>query len=435
MQATETSAPSNWRDSLFVGYWSARTISLLGTGVTTVVLPILVYQATGSPFLTSLLTAFQVVPYLVFGLAAGVLADRVDRLRLMIACDLACAVLVATIPLAAALGFRNVTHAMVVALAIATAFVWFDAANFGAVPAIVGRERVVTAMSAVWASNTAASVVGPLVAGGLLAWIGVTQSLSFDALSYFVSAIILIAVRGRLLHSDRADALRGTATDSPTRRSVRSEMAEGLQFIWHNRLVRSITASSLGVSIAGGATTGLLVVYASQAFGSGTESGKVAFLFAAAAAGEMLASLTLPRLSKRFRAGQISLAGLAVNFVALICVAVSPSFWPTLVPMIIYEFAYAVVTLNGIVLRQVVTPAALVSRVSTSARIIGWGGRPLGATFGGLLAAGIPVRWVLITASAIPFVALVWGLRSVLLSSPVITGRKETFEEPVANAA
>ncbi|KPM55451.1 hypothetical protein ACG83_08885 [Frankia sp. R43] len=92
------------RDSVFVRFWCARTSSLSGTAVTTVLLPLLVFDPTGSAAWTALLTALGALPYLVFGLVAGTFADRVDRRRLMVGCDLASAGLLASLPLADALG-------------------------------------------------------------------------------------------------------------------------------------------------------------------------------------------------------------------------------------------------------------------------------------------------------------------------------------------
>ncbi len=139
--------PSLLRDRAFLRYFVGETVSLGGTEITLVVLPILVFQLTGSPLQTATLTAIQVLPYLVFGLFAGAVADRVDRRRLMVACDMLNVLLLASIPAASALGILTVPQIYVVAALSATAFVWFDAANFGALPYLVGRDRIVTANS------------------------------------------------------------------------------------------------------------------------------------------------------------------------------------------------------------------------------------------------------------------------------------------------
>jgi MFS family permease len=88
MSRKNASTASLWCDQSFVLYWLGRAISLLGTAITSVVLPILVYRLTASAFLTSLLATLEVLPYICFGLFACALADRTDRRRLMVGCDL-----------------------------------------------------------------------------------------------------------------------------------------------------------------------------------------------------------------------------------------------------------------------------------------------------------------------------------------------------------
>ena len=122
----------------FVRWATAEGVSLVGSAVTTVVLPLVVFEATGSVTQTGVLYAMRVVPYLLFGVIAGPLADQGNRRVLIIGGNLAQGLLVATIPLAQAFGVLTVAQVYVVGLLSATAFVFGDAAVFGAVPALVG---------------------------------------------------------------------------------------------------------------------------------------------------------------------------------------------------------------------------------------------------------------------------------------------------------
>jgi MFS family permease len=166
-----------------------------GSGISGVVLPVLVYQRTGSPALTSLLAAVEVLPYIAFGLLAGAFADRVRRRRLMVGCDLGCAALMATIPVAGAFGRLTIPLVVLVALGAASLFVWFDAASFGAVPALAGPGRVVQAVSGLSAAGSVTGLVAPAVAGGLLALIAPAQPVIVDAASYLISAVLLASIR------------------------------------------------------------------------------------------------------------------------------------------------------------------------------------------------------------------------------------------------
>ncbi len=121
---------------------------MVGSAVTGVVLPLVVYQITGSAAQTGALFAFRVVPYLLFGLVAGPIADGGNRRRLIIGGNLVEGALVATIPIADLFGDLTIAQIYVVALLAATAFVFSDAAVFGAVPVLVGPERLPAANGA-----------------------------------------------------------------------------------------------------------------------------------------------------------------------------------------------------------------------------------------------------------------------------------------------
>ncbi|HYT30378.1 MAG TPA: MFS transporter, partial [Actinomycetota bacterium] len=137
-------------DPDFRRFWSARMVSLAGSSMTYVALPVLVYAMTRSPLLTGVVAGFEAVPYLLLGLVAGALADRWDRRRVMVTADLASAAALGSLPLAAAFGVLTVPHVLIAALLSPTIFVFFDAANFGAVPTLVGRDRIALANAAIW---------------------------------------------------------------------------------------------------------------------------------------------------------------------------------------------------------------------------------------------------------------------------------------------
>ena len=103
-----------WRNQAFVVFWSARTISFAGTGITMVVLPVLVYGMTHSPAWVAALGLIEFVPYLGFGLLAGVVADRMNRKKIMVGCDLVAAFLlipVILVTMAAIIWFYSPEHA------------------------------------------------------------------------------------------------------------------------------------------------------------------------------------------------------------------------------------------------------------------------------------------------------------------------------------
>src|SRR3954454_16203199 len=167
-------------DSQFRLFLGSRLISLAGTSVTLVAFPVVVYGISHSPLLTALVAAFEALPYLLLGLPAGALADRFDRRRVMVVSDLANAAVLASIPLAWWLDVLTVPHLMVAAFLVPALFVFFDAADFGAVPALVGRDRIAAANSALWSTSTVVETSVPLVAGAALAVVSGADLIAID---------------------------------------------------------------------------------------------------------------------------------------------------------------------------------------------------------------------------------------------------------------
>ncbi len=365
----------------FFLFWSAHAISEVGSRITYVVAPILVYQLTGSALGTGVLAGLQAVPYLLFGLVAGAIADRADRRRLMVGSSLLQTVILASIPIASAAGVLRVEQVFVVALLSATLFVWFDAANFGALPLIAGRDRLVEANAAVSGASSLIAVVAPAIAGVLAATIGPANAIGLDAVSYGLSAVALLLIR-----TPFSTRHLEAASVEPVLRRLVADVREGLRFLWGHRLVRSLTLLGFGVSFTGGAVTGLTVVYGVRALGLPDSGVGIGLLFSAAALGSLASSLLLPRLNRRYATGSITLAGLTVAVVAVAALALVTNFVAALVFFAAWGGAQTLVIINGISLRQQVAPDHLQGRVNVSARMIAWGGMPFGAAAGGALA-------------------------------------------------
>lgn len=407
MPGETESAPTRslWRDRSFILFWLGRMVSVAGTTITQTVLPILVFQLTGSALLTSGLYALEVIPYILFGLFAGALADRVNRRRLMVVCDLINAALLASIPLAGAFNLLSVAQIYVVGLLSATAFVWFDAANFGAVPALVGKQQLIAANSAIWSVTSLLTIVIPGPAVLLATSIGAAPTISLDALSYLCSAAALLLIP-RAMQSARAPAdLSGTLIQ----RTV-GDIREGLVFLWRHRLVRTMTLLGFGLSAVGGAVVGLLVVYGVRALGLTSTDPRLGLLFTAGAVGGLLTTVALPRLNRQFAPGKITLTGLCAAVLCLLAVTFAPSFIAGVFTVGLYEAAHTLVVNNGISLRQMVTPDHLQSRVNAAGRMIAWGGTPFGATLGGALAqvADVRLTYLIMAASLAGITLLGW---------------------------
>ena len=365
-------------------FTAARAVAVVGSAISGVALPVLVYGVSGSPFLTSLVAAGQVAPYLVLGLLAGAMADRWPRRRVMLAAQTVCALAMLSVPVADAFGEVGTAHALGVTWLAASAFVWFDAAAFGALPAIVGRDRIAAANHRIWTVTTLLGVGAPALGGAVVTLVGPSRALLLDAGAY-VAAAVLLAMVTAPFGPDRA---------AGPRPRLRADVAEGLRFVWQQPTVRALTLLGVGNSVAGGAVTGLLVVLAAD-LGAGADGAAVGAMVTAVAVGGFCGSLLLPRLSRRLEPVPLAVAGLVAGAVLAGLLAAASSYVVALVLLTAWSTAHTGVVLNGISTRQQLTPDALQARVNTTARMVAWGGSPVGAVAAGVAAgaAGTSVAY------------------------------------------
>ncbi len=348
-----------------------------------IVLPVLVYGLTDSPAAVSSLAVLRAVPYLAFGLLAGAFADRRDRKKMMVVCDSAAALLLATVPAAAILHRLALPQLLVVTLSIGTTFVWFDAANFGSLPTLVDRDQVSTALSLIDSSGTIALLVGPSLAGALMAVMRPAYALGFDAMSYLISALLLALIRRPFSRPEQ---------ERCPRLQIRHDISEGLQYLWRQPVIRTMTLSAFCACLSWGGAFGLLVVYASRALRLTHMDAQLGLLYSAGELGGLVAAIVTPKLIKHLAIERLMTIFLAANAIALVLLSLAPSYGWALPLFCCYELVYVIVLLTGINARQTLTPDHLRSRVNTAARLVAYGGQPIGAVLGGLLAEWLSIR-------------------------------------------
>jgi MFS family permease len=371
----------------FSRYLMARVLSVTGAVVAAVAIPVLVYQLTGSAGWTSAVTAAEALPYLVFGLPAGALADRLDRRKMMVALDFAVAAVLLSVPLAWLAGGLSAVHVVAVAFAAQTAFVFFDAANFGALPALVGKERLTAAYSTLYGRTTVVELVVPGLTGLLVAVVAPAALLAVNALTGVGSALLLRGIAGSMANPR---PVRGAG-------ELVGDVREGLRFLWHEPIVRTLTLVGAAHSVGSGAWMAVLVPFADRVLHVAPRGDvRLAALFSCWGVGAIIASRLSPRLTEWWGQARVALRALRALPLSLlggVFVLVSGHWLLASAAMVYWGVAQAVVVINGITYRQQVCPEELQSRVNTTARMVAWGaGQPLGAFLGGVVAvkAGDP---------------------------------------------
>jgi predicted MFS family arabinose efflux permease len=340
---------------------------------------VLVYRLSGSTVLTAVVTALESAPYLLAGLFAGALADRWNRRRTMVTADLINAVLVGSVPVAHLLGVLTVVQVLIVAFTVQAVYTFFDGANFGALPVLVGRARVAQANSAVWTASSLIELFVPPATGLLLAVLDPASLLTLDALSFAASAF---AVRGIVR------AMSESRDGQPPLRPkvILNDIGDGLRYLIRHAGVRTMTIIGSVQSFAGGGFMALIVVWCDRVLGIGTSGVRFGVVWGVWGIGGLIAALSLPRLLKRMPPAAITLYALPMSALIGVLAPLSPNWVIASLALLVWGSAYVLVLVNAVSYRQQVTPENLLGRVNTAGRMLSWGvGWTFGSVVGGLL--------------------------------------------------
>src|SRR5438445_4161502 len=229
-----------WRDGEFLKLWGGQSISELGSQVSQLALPTVAILLLGAtPFQVGLLTALECLAFAALGLGAGGYADRPRRRPIMIACDLARMVALASVPIAFAFNALTMLQLYVVALVTGVGTVFFDVSYQSYLPALISRADLVEGNSKLQFSGSLAQMAGPALAGFLIQVVGAARAVAVDAASFLVSVLSLWWIR-RLEPAPKPVSESG-------RSGFRSEMWEGIRFVFSNPTIWKIAGSTSNV--------------------------------------------------------------------------------------------------------------------------------------------------------------------------------------------
>lgn len=353
----------------FWTFWAGQSISAFGSSVTQFALPLLVYELTGSALDLGIAFAAGMLPYPLFGLVIGAWSDRVDRKRLMIVTDVARAAVIGTIPIAAMTGVLSVWWIYAVLFASTTLTIAFQAAEFAAIPALVSRDDLVTANGRIQASFSAASVIGPPVAGLSLAVIALPTLVALDALSFLVSAASIVLIR-RELQGRR---------DRPTT-NIRTDIAEGLRYVVSHPVLRNISAMMALVNFVGSTAYAQIVYFAKARFAA--SDAEVSLFFAAGPIGVVFLSLLAGPLRRRWSFGVVALGALMIGGAATTAMAYTPWLGVAVTLFALQAGLGNLFNINTSSLRQAIVPEHMLGRILSIAAVLAWSANPLGALAG-----------------------------------------------------
>jgi MFS family permease len=369
------------------GFWtlfSASFLANLSDGIFSIALPLLAVSLTTEPGLVAGVTVASRLPWLVFALIAGALADRLDRRRTMVLVDAGRAALLAGLTVAVLAGVATIWLLYLVAFVLGCFETMFDTAASSMLPNVVGKDKVVAANSRLNAVElTMNQFVGPPI-GGVLAAMGIATAFGVAAAGYLGALLCLVTLTG---------SFRARRTAPPA--SIRSEIADGLRYLARHRLLRTFAFVVGPMNLASTAVFAVLVLYVVKPGPLGLDAVGFGLLITSVAVGTVAGTLLATRIERRL--------GRANLFVACIAsLLVFDLVWFVQNPLAIGIILALSSTVGGAFnvvfgsIRQRIVPNHLLGRVMASFRLISWGSLPLGALLGGIVAQtfGVPAVFV-----------------------------------------
>ncbi|MDT0544463.1 MULTISPECIES: MFS transporter [Streptomyces] len=403
-QAAGRSVPLAWRGG-FGRLWGAAVVSRFGDALRGAALPLLAVSLTDSAVLVALVTACGFLPWLLFGLLGGAIADRVDQRRAMWAVDAARGVLMAAFAVAVWLGHASIGLLLALAFALTTLQTLFDNAATALLPSVVPGEALSRANARLM---TGQEVMGRFVGAPLVPvalGLGIAMPYIADAVTYFAAAALVASLGGGARAPRREPRAPG--------RTIRRDMGEGIKVLWRDRLLRALCVSTTLCNIGIGALIATLVLHITGWLGAG--DGGYAAVITAYGIGSVTGGLVAARVAERLgRAPTIMVCGL-VQIAALLALGTIRTLPAAVAALGVFGFAGIIWNVTEVTMMQQRSPAEMLGRVSAAFRTLSIAGSPLGALLGGVIAAA----WGLNTpalAAAVLFagglVALVPGIRA-----------------------
>jgi len=377
------------RDAIYRRLWTSILISSLGGQITMLALPLTAaVLLNASPTQMGLLTAMEIAPFVLFSLPGGVWLDRVRKLPVYIVGEAFLGLAVATVPLAAWMGWLTMNWLYVVGFVLGTVYTIAGSAAQIVLTQVVSRDRLVEAHAKNALASSGAEVAGPGVAGVLIKLLGAPMALAVDAVLVLFSALILrgIKVQEQLAPAGEADFWR--------------DLKAGVQFVRERALLVSLACTVGGWQLCYNAAQVVQILFATRSLGLSAQ--EVGLSYVALGAGTVLASVFGHRISARVGPGPCLVLGIASSGLGWLLLGLMPANAWGVAAFAFMLFMFGVgavlIFINFLSLRQAVTPAPMLGRMTSTMRWLILIPAGPGALLGGWLGEHVGLRSSLLFA-------------------------------------
>lgn len=385
--------------------FSASVISNLSDGLLAVAAPLLAISLTKDPVLISLLSAFVMLPWLLFAIPIGLIVDRVDKRLLVTFTNSIRFVFAGLVALAISTDFITIYWLLLAAFVIGTCEVAADTAAQSLIPVILEKKNFEKANSRLNIAQTVIqNFVGAPLSGFLYAS-AIVLPFILNSLGFLIAAIFVFMIPAHLISHGASAAVTDTA-----KKSFVGDIKFGLNYLWNDRPLRRLVATTTSLGFFYSLSTSTVILFVTETLEIPTQYFGV--LMASAGSGGVLGAVLTPRLSKRFGRGAVLAVAIFISSITVLFQGLAPNYW--VYGVIGFISSFTITNWNILLMScyQVLIPSELYGRIHGARRTFVWGVMPIGAFLGGVIAhAGLRLPLIvggiattLISLSAFTFI-------------------------------
>ncbi|MFJ9640443.1 MFS transporter [Streptomyces sp. NPDC101178] len=404
----EEQVRSLWHNPDFLRFWVGETVSLLGTQVTNLALPLTaIYAFNASDEQVGFLRFLQLVPYIGFALLFGVWVDRVRRRNVMLATNMFRAVLIGLIPVLHWLDMLNMPVLLVIACALGTASCLFDVSWMPFVPTLVkDPKHYVEANAKMGISQSVSDVAGPGMAGVLVSVLTAPVALIVNAGSYLFSTFMLLLVR-----------TREAVPEPGVKRHVWRELREGIEWVFRKPILRWLAIVGFCCNFSMITVWTMFLLYGTRDLSLSAST--LGAIFGTASVGGLIGAIASRKVVQRWPIGRVYFVAQTALLLGPILIVLAGGPQLVVIGLVTLSFftTYLGLGIANVIIvsvRQTTTPHSMMSRMTACFRTLLFGGGALGGLVAGLLSGAIGNRNALIVAAAFSAAVVV-----ALVKSPV----------------
>ncbi len=385
-----------WRHRDFVLLWEGETVEWVSDSITSLAVPtIAILMFNAGPLEMGFLSALGNVGYPILGLFAGVMVDRWRRRSVLVWTNIIQVVALGSIPAAFFFGILSLYQLFIVTLVMSITVVFFNIAYTAYLPTLIAREDLVEGNSKLETSSSAATVVGPPIAGGLIQILGAATSIALDALGTLFAAVTILSIK------------KPEPSPSPsTQRDFWSELKDGVSVVSGTPTLRNLAASTSILNIG---NTMFYAVFFLFIYDQLKMTPVVAGItLGVGGVGVVVGAVAAPKLLKFMGLGSSLTAALMINGLGLLAVRAT-MYGPAvaiLAPIwLIANIGIPIYNINQVSFRQILVADRLQGRMNATMRTFSYGAATLGALIGGTIGAQYGILTTMTTGGLIAILA------------------------------